>query len=315
MFIHDQHDVQQLQENLVCYGRASSARVNWEKKEGFLMGQWSPGTEPDLPANLRWGRNGLKVLGVHLGSEGFQKQNWEGVLEKVEAKLSKWKWLLPYLSYRGRVLIVNNLVASSLWHRLIVLVPPPGLLKDVQRRLVDFFWSGQHWLRAAALYLPVAEGGQGLIDIISRTAAFRLQTVQKFLYGCGLCWLAPARLLLRQAGRLGLDKQLFLISSTEADLTGLTPFYSSVVNAWQTLEVKRTPDPRPGIWLFEEPLFYNNFLRTDTFSSPTLRNTFIGAGIIKLGHLTKASMETLCDGTNIRSSRVLERIVEEVMQC
>ena len=29
----------------------------------------------------------------------------------------------------------------------------------------DFFLSGQHWIRAAALYLPVKEGGQGLIDM------------------------------------------------------------------------------------------------------------------------------------------------------
>lgn len=42
------------------------------------------------------------------------------VLGKVQAKLSKWKWLLAQLSYRGRVLIISNLVASSLWHRLKV---------------------------------------------------------------------------------------------------------------------------------------------------------------------------------------------------
>lgn len=47
-------------------------------------------------------------------------QNWERVLGKVEAKLSKCKWLLAQLSYRGRVLIISNLVASSLWHRLKV---------------------------------------------------------------------------------------------------------------------------------------------------------------------------------------------------
>lgn len=38
------------------------------------------------------------------------------------------------------------------------------------------------------------------------------------------------------------------------------------------------------------------------------------AGITKLGHLTKASMETLSGITNIRSSRMLKRIVEEVWQ-
>lgn len=66
------------------------------------------------------------------------------------------------------------------------------------------------------------------------------------------------------------------------------------------------------MWIFEEPLFYNEFLVNTMFSSSTFRTKFVEACIIKLGHLTKASMETLGDITNIRSSRVLRRIVEEV---
>ena len=87
-----------------------------------------------------------------------------------------------------------------------------------------------------------------------------------------------------------------------------------MVDAWQTLKVTRTSDPRPGMWIFEEPLFYNDFLKNTTLSSTTLRSKFVEAGIVKLGHLIKASLETLGGITNIRSSRVLRRIVEEVWQ-
>ena len=45
-------------------------------------------------------RHGLKVLGVFLDREEFQKKNWEGAKEKMCARLSKRKWLLPQLSYR-----------------------------------------------------------------------------------------------------------------------------------------------------------------------------------------------------------------------
>lgn len=255
IFVQDQEDVHELKKCLTINEKASSAKVNWGKSNGCLVGQWEVGGIPNLPGSLSWGRVGMQILGIYLGTEDYQKQNWEGVLEKVGAKLSKWKWLLPQLSYRGRVLIANNLVASTLWHRLAVLVPPPNLLENVQRLLVNFFWSGHHWLRAPILYLPVVEGGQGLVDIISRTATFRLQTAQRLLYGCCHRWTGLAQMLLRKAGRLGLDKQLFLLESSKMDLTGLTPFYRSVLNAWQTLNVIRNPDPRPGMWLFEEPLF------------------------------------------------------------
>lgn len=55
------------------------------------------------------------MLGVYLGKEGYQEKNWEGMIDKVCAKLSKWKWVLPKLSYRGRALVVNNLVASMIF--------------------------------------------------------------------------------------------------------------------------------------------------------------------------------------------------------
>ncbi|KAJ3598771.1 hypothetical protein NHX12_000058 [Muraenolepis orangiensis] len=259
VFIQGQRDIQELQDSLALYRKAASAKVNWEKSEAVLVGQWSVGNRPSLPGNLGWGNRGLKVLGVWLGSEDMVAQNWEGLLGKVQAKLAKWKWLLPQLSYRGRVLVANNLVASSLWHRLQVLTPPPGLMKQLQRLLVDFFWSGHHWVPASVLYLPVAEGGQGLVDITARTAAFRLQAAQRLLYGASPCWLAMARLLLWRAGGFGFDKHLFLLKAPAYEITGLAPFYCSVINAWKILSFTRPPDPRPGMWLFEEPLLDTGF--------------------------------------------------------
>ncbi|TDH11028.1 hypothetical protein EPR50_G00081890 [Perca flavescens] len=281
IFVCSQTDVQCLQDALSLYERATSARVNWAKSEALLVGQWRGKAVPSLPGGLEWGKEGLKVLGVFLGSEGFVKKNWEGVKEKVCARLSKWTWLLPQLSNRGRVLVANNLVASTLWHKLIAIVPPRGLMEDIQRTIVDFFWSGRHWVRAAVLYLPVAEGGQGLVDIQSKIASFRLQTAQKLLYKCGPSWLDTARLLLRRAGRLGYDKQFFLLRTEEMDLNGLTSFYNSVLQAWQ---------------------------------SASLRASLREAGCTKLGHLMKMtaiSVDVLRARTNITSSRLIDRVVKK----
>ena len=109
-FIKDQNDVQVVIDSLGLFEKASSAKVNWEKSGALQVGHWHERAAPSLPGGLRWGRGGMKFLGVYLGSEDFQKQNWEGVVEKVCARLSKWRWLLPQLSYRGRVLVANHLV-------------------------------------------------------------------------------------------------------------------------------------------------------------------------------------------------------------
>ncbi|KAJ3610843.1 hypothetical protein NHX12_022933 [Muraenolepis orangiensis] len=167
IFVSSQRDVQCLQDTLSLYERASSARVNWAKSRALLLGRWREQVVPSLPGGLQWETEGLKM------------------------------------SYRGRVLVTNTLVASTLWHRLMALTPPRNLMEDIQREIVDIFWSGRHWVHAAALYLLLAEGGEGLISIQSKRTSFRLRTVSRLFYDCGPSWLNIGKLLLRSVGRFG----------------------------------------------------------------------------------------------------------------
>ena len=153
--------------------------------------------------------------------------------------------------------MINNLVAASLCHKLVVFTPTGGLLKELQRVLIDSFWSGQHWLRAAVLFLPLQEGGQGRIDLESRVAAFRLQAAQRLLYHQDVCWREPACSLLRRGGRLGLDRHLFVLWLDSVDVAGCGRFYESVLAAWKLLRVSREWGMVPAQWVLEKPLFWN----------------------------------------------------------
>uniref|UniRef100_H3CBT1 Reverse transcriptase zinc-binding domain-containing protein n=1 Tax=Tetraodon nigroviridis TaxID=99883 RepID=H3CBT1_TETNG len=169
--------------------------------------------------------------------------------------------------------------------------------KAVVVDIVDFFWAGKHWVRAAVLYLP------GLINIQARIAASRLQTAQRILYTSGPGWIETARLLLRRAGRLGYDKQLFLLQPENVCQGGLAPFYSSVLQAWRTFRFSRTTEETAGMWVFEEPLFFNRILRSH------LRARFRAAGCTKLGHLMAPTcLENLRTKSNITSARLFNRV-------
>ncbi|KAK3542693.1 hypothetical protein QTP86_033188 [Hemibagrus guttatus] len=157
-------------------------KVNWTKSEAILVGEWGGG-QPSLPGGLAWKRGGFKYLGVYLGTNEFLNKNWEGSVEHMKGRLSRWKRLVPKMSYRGRMLVINNLTASSLWHKLACMDPPPNLLANIQAQLVDFFWDNLHWIPQSVLHLPKEEGGQGLVQLSSRAAAFRLQFIQRLLTG------------------------------------------------------------------------------------------------------------------------------------
>jgi hypothetical protein len=93
------------------------------------------------------------------------------VLEKVEGKLAKWRWLLPHMSYRGRVLIINNLVASTLWHRLKCLEPPAGLLQKVQAVIFNFFWDKLHWVPQC--FISSERGGGAGVSSPGQSGGFK----------------------------------------------------------------------------------------------------------------------------------------------
>eukprot|EP00064_Thunnus_orientalis_P019302 superscaffoldBa00004767_g19418 len=72
----------------------------------------------------------------------------------------------------------------------------------------------------------------------------------------------------------------------------------------------------PGMWLFEEPLFGNSFITSQVLSFVSLRSRLREAGCVKLGHLMKTSITHLAELLNIRSNRLLLRLVEEsVLPC
>ncbi len=97
----------------------------------------------------------------------------------MKGRLEKWKWLWPKLSFRGRSSLLNNLVASALWHRMACTDPPNGLLAKLQAVAVDFFWTKYHWVPQSVLFLP---GGRRARDYTSgqQRSNFRLQFIQRF---------------------------------------------------------------------------------------------------------------------------------------
>ncbi len=286
VMINRQSDIQVLSRLLKTFNGLSSARVNWSKSETLLLGKWAHG-KPELPEGLIWGKFGFKYLGVFLGDELTVQKNWEGVIEKVKGRLNKWKCLVPKMSYRGRILIINNLVASSLWHRFACVDPPVQLLTKIQAILVDFFWDKLHWVPQNVLFLPKEEGGHGLIHLQSRIATFRLQFVQKLLVGSvDLKWCAVAYEILHNLESLGLDKTLFLMDPLKLNTSSLPVFYRNIFKVWSLFFFKEAEGPPSLHWLLEEPLIHGS--RRDVSASglfPGLSKTLIDSKVTSLGQL------------------------------
>jgi len=121
--------------------------------------------------------------------------------------------------------------------------------------------------------------------------------------------------ILRKAGRMGLDKQLFTITLKRTSLGGLNPFYINLLDLWQLFSVSREWS-KPGPWLFNESLFFNSLFPVEILNSETIRSNLISAGISMFRNLRKGNgwieTEELAQKVGFRSVRLVNRLLEDL---
>lgn len=318
VFVNGEDDVNVLKRIVHDFQMVSSAKVNWGKSEAIWVGEWERRCT-DLPGGLLWGKEGLKYLGVYLGNDTYVQKNWDGVQEKVKSRLEKWKWLLPQLSYRGRVLIVNNLVASALWHKLACVEPPNGLLSSIQKDMVNFFWDRLHWVPQAVLFLPKDDGGQGLINLVSRKDTYRLQFVLRLLTASSnQAWGLLAHSILRGVSNLGLDTALFQMDSRRLDLDGLTLFYKSLFKVWGLFRHQWVGGLSSIHWLLEEPVILGSRFDVSCDELPGLTSLLCDKNVLQLRDVVEKAgcnlqdAQTVASFLGVRSIRYVTSFLEKL---
>lgn len=295
IMVNGQNDINTLVKIIQEFGNVSAAKINWSKSDALIVGKWEKGP-PLLPGGLTWKKGGLKYLGVFIGDAVTQEKNWFGVIEKIEGRLKKWKWIHPQLSFRGRVLIINNLAASTLWHRLVCVDPPSGLLSRLQAMLVDFFWDRLHWVPQSILFLPLDEGGQGLVHLFSRLGTFRLQFIQRLLTGPeDLVWRKVAQNILQRIDGLGLDSTLVFTDHKQLNFKGLPSFYHGLFKMWGLFSIIRVCKTESLFWLLEEPLVKGSRFDLSNECLPGLSLRLCGSGLVKLRNLIDVAGPHLSD--------------------
>jgi len=169
----------------------------------------------------------------------------------------------------------TNLAVSALWHKMKVLDPPESVVEELQRKLIDFFWDGQHWKKSAVL-IPIQKRGQGLMDIKNRIKTFRLQAAERLL--CAEpCRADTARAVLRKIHVFKYDVHLFLIKLVNMDLKNVSPLNKVVLRAWTSVfKVKRVLS-NIGLWRENEPLFNKPLIPAQALEPRSIQNVMARA--------------------------------------
>ena len=69
-----------IENHIANYKRASGAKINKDKSEGFWLGSFK--NSFDSPLGFNWKKKSLKIPGLYFGTEDANKLNWEPKVSK-----------------------------------------------------------------------------------------------------------------------------------------------------------------------------------------------------------------------------------------
>jgi len=163
-------NIKALKKAFMDYAEASGQLVN-PQKSSIYAGSISSSRLNQIANQIGFqiGTLPFTYLGVPIFKGKAKYVYFQPLANKVKSKLSAWKASL--LSIIGRVQLVKSVVQSMLLHCLSIYSWPVKLLKDMEKWMRNFIWSGdvnQRKLVTVAWHkvcTPLKEGGLGLRNL------------------------------------------------------------------------------------------------------------------------------------------------------
>lgn len=172
---------------LELYERASGAKINMEKCKGLWAGLFK--TRNDQLLGFDWYNDYIpeKILGLYHGNIDCTQMNLTAKLSKIEGIINAWTH--RDLSFRGKALVINGLLTSTLWYMATTLHIPEESIRDLETVIYNFFWSGKaHLVNRDILSLPLCEGGFNIQRIETKIYALRINTIKRLLDSSTAHW-------------------------------------------------------------------------------------------------------------------------------
>lgn len=161
--------IQALRAVLLCFEAVSGLKVNLGKSELVPVGEVNNIISLTELLGCKIASLPIKNLGLPLGASFKAKSIWDGVVEKVEQRLSGWKRL--YLSKGGRLTLIKSTFSNLPTYYLSLFPLPVGVANRIEKLFRAFLWGGMgeesklHLVSWQRVSCPIANGGLGVRNL------------------------------------------------------------------------------------------------------------------------------------------------------
>ena len=95
-----------------------------------------------------------KILSLFFGNVDCARLNWEAKIQKINNIIAAWRY--RDLSFKGKVLVINGLLTSTLWYNATTLAMPAWVISQIEELIYDFFLNyKRHLVNKDILALPL----------------------------------------------------------------------------------------------------------------------------------------------------------------
>ncbi|WMV55131.1 hypothetical protein MTR67_048516 [Solanum verrucosum] len=130
-----------------CFGSESGLRqassglkVNWGKTSLFPIKEVPNIQNLAIILGCKIENMPTTYLGMPLGSDHKAGEIWDGIIEKTEKRLARWK--AQYISLGGRLILINFVLDTLPTYVMSLFLIPPKVMKKMDRLRRDFLWHG-----------------------------------------------------------------------------------------------------------------------------------------------------------------------------
>lgn len=229
--MRDDTSIQETFHILSLYELASGAKINLHKCKGLWSGSLKHRTDQLL--NFDWYNTYIpeKILGTFFENVDCTRLNIDRRLQSLRNTIVAWKH--RDLSFKGKALVINGLLTSTLWYTVTSVNLPPWAITDLETEIYNFFWDSKKPLTTRdILALLLSEGGFNVHRIQTKMYALRLNTLRRLISPEPAHWKHFMAHFLRLTNlNLGLHTLTLDYKTQDIDRT-IPPYHRELLIAW-----------------------------------------------------------------------------------
>ena len=141
---------------------ATGATINIGKSCGLKLG---PLASVDIPLDIAWSCDSIKITGIRFGSEDAVKFGWQGIINSIIKLLDLWDH--RRLSLIGKILLLNTIIFPKFYYVAPVYPIPAWVIKSTYKAVFMFLWGNNkpQLIARKVVFLIRTMGDWGLMTL------------------------------------------------------------------------------------------------------------------------------------------------------